>query len=204
MNLPNRLTISRILLVPIILLFMLPVPESAIAFVDSVGLQGLSQALSSWSDFIGSLGLYIAGFLFLLASLTDTLDGSIARKRGIVTTLGKFLDPIADKMLISSVLVALLYLGRVGPLAVIVILLREFVVSALRMVASDNGVVISASGLGKAKMVTQIVAILILLFQDLHPYLVPAGQVAVALAVLITLYSGVDYLVRHLGQFRET
>jgi len=196
-NLPNRLTISRILLVPFILLFMLPPQASTIAWLGQNGLQGLADSLHGWSRFLDGAGLYIAGALFLVAALTDTLDGSIARKRGLVTNLGKFLDPIADKVLVASVLVALVQLGRVGALGVIVILLREFVVSALRMVASDKGIVIAAGVMGKVKMVLQIVAILLLMFEDLAPFLPVLAGFVYFLAVLVTLYSGVEYVVKH-------
>ena len=199
MNLPNRLTVSRILLVPFILLFLLPFSADALAWLACNGFPGLSEFLARWSVFVDGPGQYIAGALFLVAALTDTLDGSIARKRGIVTNLGKFLDPIADKILVSSVLIALVQLGRIGSLGVIVILLREFVVSALRMVASDKGIVIAAGFMGKVKMVTQIVAILLLMFQDLAPFLPVVAGAVFFLAVLATLYSGIEYVVKHAG-----
>jgi CDP-diacylglycerol--glycerol-3-phosphate 3-phosphatidyltransferase len=204
-NLPNRLTISRILLVPFILLFMLPISPTFLNWLGgTVGLAFLAYPLGTWTIFVMDYGIYVAAFLFLVAALTDSFDGAIARKRGIVTNLGKFLDPVADKILVASILVALVQLTRVGAIAVIVILLREFVVSALRMVASDKGIVISASILGKVKTVTQIVAILLVMVQDLYAFLVPLSSVAMLLAVLITLYSGVDYLVKHAAALRET
>ena len=205
MNLPNRLTISRILLVPFILLFMLPIPPTFLNWLSgSVVLAFLAYPLGTWTIFVMDYGIYLAALLFLVAALTDSFDGAIARKRGIVTNLGKFLDPVADKILVASILVALVQLERVGAIAVIVILLREFVVSALRMEATEKGNVISASLLGKVKTVTQIVAILLVMVQDLFAFLVPLSNVAMVLAVLITLYSGVDYLLKHAVALRET
>jgi CDP-diacylglycerol---glycerol-3-phosphate 3-phosphatidyltransferase len=198
-NLPNRLTISRILLVPFILVFMLPFSGATLDWLASSGMAGLSGTLASWSTFVTHGGLYVAGILFLVAALTDTLDGSIARKRGIVTNLGKFLDPIADKILVCAVLIALVQLGRIGAVGVAVILLREFVVSALRMVASDKGIVIAAGMMGKVKMVLQIVAILLLMFEDLAPFLPVLAGIVYFLAVLVTLWSGIEYVVKHAG-----
>jgi CDP-diacylglycerol--glycerol-3-phosphate 3-phosphatidyltransferase len=184
---------------------MLPISPTFLNWLGgTVGLAFLAYPLGTWTIFVMDYGIYVAAFLFLVAALTDSFDGAIARKRGIVTNLGKFLDPVADKILVASILVALVQLTRVGAIAVIVILLREFVVSALRMVASDKGIVISASILGKVKTVTQIVAILLVMVQDLYAFLVPLSSVAMLLAVLITLYSGVDYLVKHAAALRET
>ena len=205
MNLPNRLTLSRILLVPFILVFVLPIPSSFVRILDDAGGHAVAAALGRFAVFVSGPGLYVAAALFLVAALTDTLDGSIARRRGLVTNLGKFLDPIADKVLVASVLVALVAIGRVGALAVIVILLREFVVSALRMVASDKGVVIAASWLGKTKTVTQIVAIMAVLLEGVYPpVLVPAGQFLMLVAVALTIWSGIDYVVAHAGALRDS
>ncbi len=146
MNLPNRLTILRIILVPFILVFMLPFRRL-----------GMDIA---WNNFVAEFGMIIATVLFLAASVTDTMDGQIARKRNIVTNMGKFLDPIADKMLVASVLVALVQLGRISAYAAIIIICREFIVSGVRLLAADKNVVIAASNLGKVKTVVQIVAII--------------------------------------------
>lgn len=198
MNLPNRLTVSRIVLVPFILLFMLPVSCTVLGWFAQLRLFGIANVFVLWNrDVVEPFGLFIAGALFLVAALTDTFDGAIARKRGIVTNLGKFLDPIADKILVSAVLIALVQLGRIGAVGVVVIMLREFVVSALRMVASDKGIVIAAGRMGKVKMVLQIVAILLLMFEDLVPFLPVLAGFVYFLAVMVTLYSGVEYVVKH-------
>jgi len=197
-NLPNRLTVSRIVLVPFILLFMLPVSCTVLGWFAQLRLFGIANVFVLWNrDVVEPFGLFIAGALFLVAALTDTFDGAIARKRGIVTNLGKFLDPIADKILVSAVLIALVQLGRIGAVGVVVIMLREFVVSALRMVASDKGIVIAAGRMGKVKMVLQIVAILLLMFEDLVPFLPVLAGFVYFLAVMVTLYSGVEYVVKH-------
>ncbi len=199
MNLPNRLTLSRILLVPLILLFLLPLP-SIDAFV-------------AWNRFIDTYGQLIAMILFAIASLTDLFDGKIARKHNLVTNLGKFLDPIADKMLVTSVLIAFVQLNRMSALFAIIVIIREFIVTGIRLVASDKGVVIAASNLGKAKTVSQVVAILIILGEKtiyfLSGHLVPIewisrlGDFAMLVAVVLTLISGIDYLKKNLSYLKE-
>ncbi len=199
MNLPNKLTLARILLVPLILVFMLPLPDRLI--------------FAGWNSFINQFGQLIALSLFIIASLTDLYDGRIARSRNLITNLGKFLDPIADKMLVISVLIALVQLGRVSALVAIIVTIREFIVTGIRLAASDKGVVIAAGQLGKAKTVTQIVAICIILGENtlalLFGWLVPAswiiilGDAAMAIAVIMTLVSGADYLVKNLSYLKE-
>lgn len=190
MNLPNRLTVIRILMIPLILVFLLPLPEAGLT--------------SAWNAFIAANGHLIAFFLFALASLTDLADGKIARSRNLVTTLGKFLDPIADKMLIISVLIALVQTGRLSAIVAVIVIIREFVITGVRLIAVDKGVVIAAGQLGKVKTVSQIVAILIILAEPTMILLaapaVPAvwifrlGDTAMAAAVVLTLVSGFNYL----------
>ncbi len=193
MNLPNRLTLLRILLVPLILLFMLPLPAQA-AFIG-------------WNGFIAANGNLIACLLFGVAALTDLLDGQLARKLNLVTDFGKFLDPIADKMLVVSVMAALVQQGRVHVLALIIVIFREFMITGIRLAASGKGVVIAASGMGKAKTLTQIIAILIILSEQLWirlamPALSPVwivglGDLVLWLSILLTVTSGVDYLIKN-------
>jgi CDP-diacylglycerol---glycerol-3-phosphate 3-phosphatidyltransferase len=192
-NLPNRLTLLRILLVPLILLFMLPLPQLA--------------ALAGWNRWISEQGNGIAFVLFAIAALTDLLDGRLARKMNLVTDFGKFLDPMADKMLVVSVLAALVQQNRLHVLAVIIVVFREFIITGVRLAASGKGVVIAASNLGKAKTVSQIIAILVILSERYwislaRPVLAPdwivgAGDVLLWFSVLLTLISGVDYLVKN-------
>lgn len=195
MNLPNRLTILRVCLVPLILLFMLPLPQTAF-FAD-------------WNTFILSWGQVVAFVLFGIASLTDLYDGKIARERNLVTNFGKFLDPIADKMLVVSVLIAFVQLSRISALVPIIVIIREFIVTGVRLLASDKGVVIAASNLGKAKTVSQIVAILLLLLEYVLKFMTSGlfdprwimvtSDLAMAVAVILTLVSGIDYLKKNIS-----
>ena len=150
MNLPNRLTLLRILILPLILLFMLPLPGDVFA---------------GWNAFVTGPGPLVALLLFALASLTDWLDGHIARSRGLVTKLGAFLDPIADKMLVLTVFIVLVERGRISSIVPIVVLLREFGVSGIRMLAAERGIVIAAGWLGKVKTVTQLIALHLILLE---------------------------------------
>jgi len=190
-NLPNRLTLLRILLIPVILLFLIPLPDW--------------PSCQPWNEFIATTGRLIAFLLFAIASITDLVDGQIARKRNLVTTLGQFLDPIADKMLVVSVLIALVQLGRVHALVTIIVIIREFVITGIRLIAAEQGLVIAAGNLGKAKTVSQILAILLILIEDhlallTSPYLdgaliKGAADVLLYISVILTLWSGVDYLL---------
>lgn len=193
MNLPNRLTLLRIILIPLILVFLVPMPDSS--FWDN------------WNGFIQNSGRLIAFFLFAIASITDLLDGHIARKRNLVTTLGKFLDPIADKLLVISVMLVLIQTGRIHSLVVIIVIIREFVITGIRLIGAEKGQVIAAGWLGKAKTVSQIIALLLLLIEPVilsisEGYFEPRILIAVnnsflMIAVVMTLLSGMQYLYHH-------
>ncbi len=199
MNLPNRITFVRIILVPFILLFMLPLsfltPDAA------------------WNRFVGGYGMLVAIFLFLIASVTDTMDGQIARKRGIVTNMGKFLDPVADKLLVASVLIALVQLGGISAVAAIIIICREFIVTGVRLLAADKNVVIAASSLGKWKTVMQIIAIIAVMTEMQLRAMVPDWTILsytpwlteslLWLAVILTILSGYDYVKKNLHYIKE-
>ena len=190
MNLPNKITIARILLVPIMMLM----PYIGITAKTSFGLPVVN---------------IIILIIFLVASFTDYLDGHIARKRNIVTNFGKFLDPIADKLLVLAALVMLVEAGIIPGWIPIIIAAREFMVSAIRMLVATEGKVIAASKLGKIKTVTQMVAIS-LAFLDTNYFMsfVCGGltgfalilnilmSVAMLLAVIATIWSGVDYFMK--------
>jgi CDP-diacylglycerol--glycerol-3-phosphate 3-phosphatidyltransferase len=196
MNLPNKLTMLRIILVPFVLIFMLPIPSSAPVF-------------ASWNAFILSYGQILAIIVFVAASLTDMLDGAIARSQNLVTNLGKFLDPIADKMLVISVLIALVQMSRIHAVVAIIIIIREFMVTGIRLLASDHGVVIAANKLGKVKTVTQIIAISIMMIEGLliavlkpvYPALATnlhwVGDIAMFVAVVMTIVSGYEYIKKN-------
>ncbi len=169
LNLANKLTILRIFLIPVFMVFLL----NRIPY-----------------------GVSIAAVIFVIAALTDTLDGYIARKRNQITTLGKFIDPLADKLLVSAALISLVQMGKLSAWVVMIIISREFTISILRAVAASEGIVIAASWWGKAKTVLQIIAIIAILI-DNFPFRyigIPMDQILVFAAVLVTVISGVDYL----------
>jgi len=163
LNLPNLLTVLRIMLVPVLV----------------VALLGNTPA-----------GDVLAAVVFALASLTDFVDGYLARARDSITTFGKLMDPLADKLLITAALVSLVSLGRLAAWVAMVIIAREFAVTGLRAVAAERGIVISASWLGKVKTVLQIAAVFALITFDPSPLWV---DLLVYTAVAATIVSGVDY-----------
>lgn len=169
MNLPNLLTLSRLAAIPLLMALLL------------IRFPGHDQ---------------LAAALFIVFSFTDTLDGQIARRRGMVSDLGKFLDPLADKLLVLSVLIVLVQEGLVAAWVVVVIFSRELLITILRSVGASQGQVIGAAPLGKTKTVTQMGAVTLLILQRPYPVLVPIADVAVAVAVVFTIFSGIDYLMR--------
>jgi CDP-diacylglycerol---glycerol-3-phosphate 3-phosphatidyltransferase len=178
MNLPNALTLGRIFLVPLLVVVLLT------RFDDDRWMFGVT------SEMLGAA-------IFGLAALTDWLDGYLARRRKQVTALGQLMDPLADKLLITAALVSLVQMNVAPAWMVAVILGREFAVTVLRSLAHARGVTISASPLGKFKMVTQVVAILALILgSDDMPALLAAGLVALWVAVISAVASGVDYYRR--------
>ena len=138
--------------------------------------------------------------IFLSAALTDLLDGYIARRTRQVTTFGKLLDPIADKLLVSAALISLVELDRVAAWMVVLIVSREFAVSALRYVALTEGITIAASDVGKAKMVTQVAAVSLLVMASYSPVVEQAGYITLWLAILITVWSMIDYFRAFAGR----
>lgn len=171
MNLPNKLTVLRVLLIPF--------------FVWAA----LGDPVPGYSN-------YVAVFLFIAASLTDLLDGKIARKYGLVTNFGKFMDPLADKLLVCAALICLVSRDMLSAWMVIVIISREFIISGFRLVASDNGVVIAASYWGKFKTTFQMLMIIVLLL-DLGGAFVLIGQVLTWTALILTVVSLADYLIKN-------
>ena len=184
MNLPNKITLSRIFLVPLFVVFLLVQFDFGNLTVD--------QTSVSYSEIVATL-------IFIIAAVTDGLDGYIARKHKLVTNLGKFLDPLADKLLITAALISLVELGSLSAWMAIVIISREFAVTGLRMIASNGGEVIAASWLGKLKTTIQIVAIIALMIKNLPFALIgiPFATIAIWAAVAITVWSGVDYFMKN-------
>lgn len=171
MNTPNKLTVVRMIMVPFFVFFML-------------------------TNFAGAAGKWISLVIFAAASFTDYLDGHLARKYNLVTDFGKFMDPLADKLLVCSALICLVELDRLAAWIVIIIIGREFIISGFRLVAADNGVVIAASYWGKFKTVSQMIMI-ILMIMNLGGIFGILETVFVCLAVALTVISLVDYLYKN-------
>lgn len=171
MNLPNKLTVLRVLMVPFFVFFML-------------------------TDVGGSANKWIALVLFCVASLTDMLDGQIARKHNLVTNFGKFMDPLADKLLVCSAMICLIEKGKLSAWIVIIIIAREFIISGFRLVASDSGIVIAASYWGKFKTVFQM-AMIIFLILDLGGIFDVVETILVWIALALTIISLIDYIVKN-------
>ncbi|MFD1394872.1 CDP-diacylglycerol--glycerol-3-phosphate 3-phosphatidyltransferase [Kroppenstedtia eburnea] len=184
MNLANKITLARIILVPVVMLFLLVKYD--------LGQFRIGQGVITVSEIIATL-------VFILAAVTDGLDGYIARKRKLVTNLGKFLDPLADKLLISAALISLVEMQRLDAWIAIVIISREFAVTGLRLVAAAEGNVIAASPLGKLKTIVQIIAIAALMLNNFPFSFIafPFSQILIWLAVLITIWSGIDYFLKN-------
>ena len=179
MNLPNKLTLLRICLIPVFVILM----------------------LSQVSNFF-----LISCIIFIIASITDFLDGKIARKYNLVTDFGKFMDPLADKLLVLSASTCMIAYDLVASWMVIIIVARELTVSILRAIAADNGKVIAASGGGKIKTTSQMIAIILLLIgaNYSNSQIVFVGTIAMYIATIFTLYSGIDYLYKNRELFMNS
>jgi CDP-diacylglycerol---glycerol-3-phosphate 3-phosphatidyltransferase len=174
MNLPNKLTILRVIMIPFFVFFLL-------------------------TTVAGDASKWIALVIFIVASMTDWLDGYLARKNNLVTNFGKFMDPLADKLLVCSAMICLVQMDKLAGWMVIIIISREFIISGFRLIASDNGVVIAASYWGKFKTVFQMVMIILLIadFQNAVVQGITIGCVWIAL--ILTIVSLIDYLIKNKG-----
>lgn len=188
MNLPNKITISRILLIPIFLIIMLG--------DFNWGAYKIGDATLPVQHLVGAI-------IFIIASATDWIDGHYARKYNLVTNLGKFLDPLADKLLVSAALITLVELGYVPAWMVIVIISREFAITGLRLVLAGTGEVVAANMLGKIKTWTQIVAISAYLLHDVPLNLlhIPVADISIWIALIFTVVSGWDYFWKNRAAF---
>ena len=173
MNLPNRLTLLRVLLVPF--------------FVASL----------LWGQGQNQMLRVVALIIFIVASLTDMLDGQIARRYHLVTNFGKFMDPLADKLLVCSALICFVELRQISAVVVIIIIAREFVISGFRLVAADAGVVIAASWWGKLKTVSQMIAVILMIIH-LQPLIFITRAMVIVMTAL-TVISLIDYLAKNHG-----
>ena len=169
MNLPNKLTVLRVIMIPFFVLFML-------------------------TDLCGAANKYIALAIFCVASFTDFLDGYLARRDNLVTNFGKFMDPLADKLLVCSALICLIPQGKLETWIVLVIIAREFIISGFRLVASDNGIVIAASYWGKFKTVSHMTMIIMLILDFQHPVYQFAAGVVTGIGLALTVVSLADYV----------
>ena len=173
MNLPNKLTLARVVMIPVFLVVLLSglVPEP--------------------------MNRYIAVIIFIAASFTDYLDGHIARKYNLVTNFGKFMDPLADKLLVCSALICFTAMGKLAAWITIVIIAREFIISGFRLVAADNGIVIAASYWGKFKTVSQMILIILMIMDIQNPVFQTLITVFIVIAVALTIISLVDYIAKN-------
>lgn len=178
MNLPNKLTMMRVLLIPFFVFFLL-----APAFAEN--------------------GKYIATVIFIIASLTDLLDGKIARKYNLVTNFGKFMDPLADKLLVCSALICLVDLKRLASWIAIVIIAREFIISGFRLIAAEHQVVIAASYWGKFKTTFQMLMIIVLILDFENGVFQALGVLLTYVSLALTVISLADYLYKNIDVVKE-
>ncbi len=189
MNLPNKLTLTRLVFVPIfVLIYMFPYQDFGIVF----------QSFRILGTHISVLDL-ILFIIFAGCSLTDFLDGYLARKNGMVTTFGKFVDPIADKLIVNTVILLLASSSRISIIIPIIMICRDTIVDAVRLLASQKNVVLSASLLGKAKTVTQMIAIILVLLNNIvfSSFGIPMDQIMMIVATIISIASGVEYFMKN-------
>ena len=178
MNLPNKLTTFRVILIPFFVFFML-----------APNMTGINH--------------YIAAAIFIVASLTDLLDGKIARKYNLVTNFGKFMDPLADKLLVCSAMICLIQTGQLAAWIVVIIIAREFIISGFRLIASDNGVVIAASYWGKFKTTFQMLMVIVLILNVQMPFFQILGMILTYVALILTVVSLIDYIVKNKDVLKE-
>lgn len=178
MNLPNKLTLFRVFLIPFFVVFM------------------LAPICPGYAN-------YIAVGIFVVASLTDLLDGKIARKYNLVTDFGKFMDPLADKLLVCAAMICLVETGQLAGWIVVIVISREFIISGFRLIASDNGVVIAASYWGKFKTTFQMLMIIVLILNFNNYYFQLLGIVLTYVALALTVISLIDYLVKNKAVLKE-
>ncbi len=174
MNLANKLTISRVIMIPIFVVVL----------------------VSGWVP--APLNRYIGVAIFVIASLTDTLDGYIARSRNMVTNFGKFMDPLADKLLVSAAMICMVQMKDLSAWVVIIIISREFIITGFRLIAVEGGIVIAASVWGKLKTISQMIMVIYVLLGFQGFLFEVIGEVLIVLATVFTIISGVDYVVKNI------
>ena len=178
MNLPNKLTIARVIMIPFFVFFLLINPESTALRI-------------------------IADIIFIAASLTDMADGKIARKYNLVTNFGKFMDPLADKLLVCSAMICLIQTKQLAAWFVIIIVAREFIISGFRLIAAENGIVLAANIFGKLKTVSQMIMIIILVANLNVTWLYVVGQILIWVSLILTILSLVIYIYQNKDVLKE-
>lgn len=172
MNIANKLTLARVFMIPVFIFFLLFKHEETLIF------------------------RHISTLIFIVASLTDALDGYLARKKNLITNFGKFMDPLADKLLVCSALICFVGLLEINSIVVLIVLAREFIISGFRLVASDAGIVIAASKWGKLKTISQIVSVILILLKIESLKLIT--QVSVYIMLVLTIVSLIDYVFKNI------
>ena len=193
MNLANKLTMLRVFMIPIFLVFLL----------GSFNNESLNKYIDVFGFIYQPMARHIAILIFMSAALTDALDGHIARSRNMITNLGKFMDPVADKLLVCSALIAMVELNILHAWVVIVIISRDFILMTFRMVASSNNVVIAADKIGKIKTAAQMVMIIYLLFGFTAPTLVLVGNILIGIVIILTVLSATSYVFKNLDVIKD-
>lgn len=196
MNLPNKLTIVRVMLVPLLIaIYMFPYGDFGIVI----------PVFNIWNSEITLINLIIM-FIFAFASITDYFDGRIARKEKLITTFGKFADPIADKLLVNTILLLLASSNTISIIIPIIMISRDTIVDAIRLVASGKQKVIAASNLGKLKTASQMIAVGLLLIDNFPFGIVnfPISDIALWFATIVSVVSGIDYFMKNKDMLTET
>lgn len=191
MNTPNKITITRFILTIILIAIMVFPYNSYNINIPYLGNTGFNVI-----DLVGCI-------IFIVASITDFIDGHLARKNNLVTDFGKFMDPLADKLLVCSALIALVDFDKVAAWIVIIIIAREFIISGFRLIAADNGVVIAASYWGKFKTTFQMIMIILLILDLNYPFSGVVNMVVTYIALILTVVSLIDYIVKNYKIFIE-
>lgn len=179
MNLANKITLARVFMIPIFIVVLMS------------------------NIFVAPTNRYIALAIFIIASLTDTLDGYIARSRNMITTLGKFMDPLADKMLVISAMISLVELENLKAWIVIIIVAREFIVTGFRLIAASENIVIAANWWGKLKTISQMLMVIFLLADFKGVMFEAINSLLVVLALAFTIISGVEYIVKNINVLKS-